>query len=309
MIVLEGDFQEWEARPEPTWCTIGTFDGVHLGHQAVIDALAVHSQGRPVGVITFRQHPLTVLHPGDAPPLLTSVEQRLELLEGRGVDVVALVDFEQVQDMAAEDFIAEIVARVMRAAHLAVGSGFRFGHGGTGDENLLRRLGGRYGFEVEILDIVGDDAPIRSTAIRHAIAAGDVAAAAAMLGRPYQLVGSVVQGDQRGRSLGFPTANLELEPGRAMPGRGVYAAFTRIGRGEPRQSVVNVGVRPTFDGSAEVVEVHLLDTDQDLYGQELRVDFVDRIRPERRFNGIESLVAQIDRDIRKARAQLASSLP
>lgn len=304
MKVMRGDYTLWSTLEGPTWCTVGVFDGVHRGHQAVIAALRDKAGDDPVGVITFREHPLAALKPEAAPPMLASLDQRLEVLASLGVDAVAVLDFPQVRELSPAGFVSAIVIDVMAASHLAVGHGFRFGHQMEGDEDSLRRLGGEYGFDVEILDIVGGSTPIRSTAIRQSLSSGDVLAAAGMLGRPFQLRGGVVQGDQRGRELGFPTANLEIETGRAIPGRGVYSAVTTTGDGTAHQSVVNVGVRPTFGEFVEVVEVHLLDANLDLYGQELSVDFVERIRSERRFAGIEELVEQIGRDVHTARIQL-----
>lgn len=305
MKVLRGDFQIWDRQEAPTWVTIGVFDGVHRGHRAIIQALRQAAGAGDVGVVTFHEHPLRVLRPEAIPPMLASLDQRLEVLADLGVNVVAVLEFPQVRELSAEAFVGEIVLGKMNAAHVAVGRGFRFGHQMAGDEELLRSLGEQHGFDVEILEIVGGSAPIRSTAIRDALAEGDVARAAAMLGRPYQLRGGVIQGDQRGRELGFPTANLEIKHGRAIPGRGVYSAVTTIGDGSTYDSVVNVGVRPTFGEYAEVVEVHLLDTRQYLYGHQLSVDFVDRIRDERRFSGIEELIEQIGRDVSVAREQLA----
>ena len=306
MKVWRGDYREWDKHPTPTWCTIGVFDGVHRGHRSILEALQQLAGDGDVGVITFRQHPLTVLQPEAAPPMLASLDQRLEVMAALGVAVVAVLDFPQVREQSAEDFVADIVSGVMNAAHVAVGSGFRFGYRMGGDEDLLRKLGEEHGFDVAILDIVGGEAPVRSTAIREALAAGDVARAAVMLGRPFQLRGGVVQGDQRGRELGFPTANLEIKQGRAIPGRGVYSALTTIGDGSVHDSVVNIGVRPTFGEFTEVVEIHLLDTRHYLYGHQLSVDFVDRIRAERRFSGVDELVEQIGRDVETAREQLAS---
>ncbi len=306
MNVLRGDYLGWSPIGQPSWCTIGVFDGVHRGHQTIIGALRDAAGADPVGVITFRQHPLAELHPGVAPPMLASLDQRLEVFAALGVDVVAVLEFDQVRNLSPEEFVVSIVSRVMNAAHLAVGRGFRFGYQMAGDEDTLRHLGVEHGFDVELLEIVGGAVPVRSTTIRESLASGDVVSAAAMLGRPFQLRGSVVQGDQRGRELGFPTANLEIESGRATPGRGVYSARTTLGDGTIHSSVVNVGVRPTFDEFAEVVEVHLLDANLDLYGQELSVDFVERIRAERRFSGIEELVEQIGRDVETARLQLAA---
>jgi riboflavin kinase/FMN adenylyltransferase len=237
--------------------------------------------------------------------MVTSLEQRLEAFAESGVDVVAVLDFSQVRTMDPGEFVGTIVSGVMRAAYVAVGAGFRFGYRMTGDEVILRQLGDTFGFAVEIVDLLSLQSPVSSTMIRQELDDGDVAGAAAMLGRPFQLRGGVVAGDRRGRQLGFPTANLEIESLRAIPGRGVYSALTATTDGTVYPAVVNVGVRPTFGGRAEVVEVHLLDQNLDLYGQELSVDFVQRIRPERRFDGVDELVEQIGRDIATARSQLA----
>lgn len=309
MKVLRGSYTDWDRVSKPTWLTIGVFDGVHIGHQAILAALRRRAGDGAVGVITFEQHPATLLAPERVPPLLTSLEQRLEVIADLGVDVAAVLQFEQVRDLPPGDFVAAIVSGVMNATHIAVGRGFRFGRRMAGDADVLAALGREFGYTVEIIDIVGGDQPISSTAIREALAVGDVTAVRQMLGRPFQLRGSVVVGDHRGHQLGFPTANLEIESNRAIPGHGVYSALTRTADGLVHPSVVNVGVRPTFDGMREIVEVHLIGQELDLYGQELSVDFVGRIRPERRFDGIGQLVEQIGRDVIAARAQLAAQAP
>lgn len=304
MITLAGSYRDWPLREAATWCTIGVFDGVHLGHQSILAALRSRAEDGIVGVITFREHPAHELYPGAAPPMLASLEQRLELFATTGVDIVAVLDFAEVRHLDPEHFVTEIIVGAMNATHVSVGVGFRFGYQMAGDEAALRRLGDEHGFDVEMLEIVGDPRPIRSTTIREALGEGKVADAAEMLGRPFQLRGGVVQGDQRGRQLGFPTANLEIESTRAIPGRGVYAAVTTTSNGTVHDSVVNVGVRPTFGGMGLVVEVHLLDASLDLYGQELSVDFIKRIRAERRFDGIDELTEQIARDVIAARGEL-----
>lgn len=306
MKVLRGDYRTWERLAGPTHLTIGVFDGVHRGHQSILEALRARAGSDAVGVLTFSKHPATVLRPDDAPAMLTGLTQRLELLEAYGTDVVAVLEFDQVRRMKPAAFVADVVSGVMAAAHVAVGKGFRFGYEMGGDEQTLAELGELRGFSVEVVDIMGGSAPVSSTVIRVALEQGDVEGVAAMLARPFQLRGAVVVGDHRGRQLGFPTANLEIAHGRAVPGYGVYSARARGADGELRPAVVNIGVRPTFGGMRPVVEVHFLDVDLDLYGQELRVDFVSRIRPERRFDGIDELVEQIGRDIATARSDLAT---
>ncbi|MCP3977088.1 MAG: bifunctional riboflavin kinase/FAD synthetase [bacterium] len=306
MKVFHGDFTQWERLTEPAWVTIGVFDGVHLGHQSILESLRISSGGGTVGVITFGEHPASVTAPEHAPKMLTSLEQRLELLEAYGVAVVAILDFAQVRSMDPGSFTSAVIVGVMNAAHVAVGEGFHFGHNMAGDQGVLTELGVQSGFTVEVIKIMGGDVPVRSTAIRSALANGDVGQVAAMLGRPFQLRGSVVVGDRRGRQLGFPTANLELSHDQALPRRGVYSALTRTADGSWYDAVVNVGVRPTFGAMGEVVEVHLLDVTMDLYGQELWVDFRSHIRAERRFDGIDELVEQIGRDVHEARHHLAN---
>ncbi len=305
MKVLGGDYVDWERLPGPSWLTIGVFDGVHVGHQSILAALRERAGGGTVGVVTFREHPAVLIRPSLAPLMLTSLEQRLELLESYDTDVVAVLEFEQVREMQPAAFVGAIIAGVLNGVHVAVGKGFRFGHNASGDEQVLATLGGEHGYTLEVVDIMGGANPVSSTVVRDALARGDVEQAAAMLGRPFQLRGVVVEGDLRGRQLGFPTANLELDPRRVVPQRGVYSALTRAADRIWHPSVVNIGIRPTFGGMVEVVEVHLLDESPDLYGQELHVDFVTRIRPERRFAGIAELTEQIARDVVTARQDLA----
>ncbi|MFC2177043.1 bifunctional riboflavin kinase/FAD synthetase [Actinomycetota bacterium] len=305
MRVLRGDYDKWEALNGPTWITIGFFDGVHVGHQSILAALRERAGAGTVGVVTFREHPAVLLRPEAAPLMLTSLEQRLELLESYDADVVAVLEFEQVREMEPAGFVSTIVDGVLNGVHVAVGMGFRFGHNAGGNEQVLAKLGEEFDFSVEVVDIMGGDNPVSSTVVREALARGDVESAAAKLGRLFQLRGAVVAGDRRGRRIGFPTANLELDPRRAVPQHGVYSALTRVADGTWHPSVVNIGVRPTFGGMTRVVEVHLLDESLDLYGQELHLEFVTRIRPERRFDGIDELVEQIGRDIQVARQDLA----
>ena len=303
MNVLRGDHSDWP-QSSPTKLTIGVFDGVHRGHRKIFDTLRAAPGEGELAVVTFSEHPALTLRPGAAPRMLTTLAQRIELFGHLGAGTVAVLDFPLVRELSPDQFVHDVLVDKLRASWVAVGSGFRFGHQMEGDEASLRALGARYGFGVDLVEIVGGDSPVSSTAIRGRVAEGDMVGAATMLGRPFQLRGGVVVGDRRGRQLGFPTANLEVGSRMAVPARGVYSALTHTADGRVNPSVVNVGVRPTFGGEVEVVEVHLLDVSTDLYGQELRVDFVDRIRPERRFNGVAALVDQIRRDIDSARLQL-----
>ena len=305
MKVLRGDLRTWQPGPEGVALTIGVFDGVHLGHRHLLDELRRRSDGVPVAVLTFDRHPLAVVAPEAAPRLITTLEQRLELLAGAGVDLVAVLTFdEEVRSLEPMVFIDRIVVGAIGARLIVVGEDFRFGRGRGGDVTMLRQAGRRLGFDVAGMELVGETAPFSSTAIRRALGDGDVAGAAVALGRPFELRGTVVTGDRRGRTIGFPTANLDLPPGIVVPGHGVYAARAGIGTAR-HPAVVNVGTRPTFGGEREVVEVHLLDTEVNLYGAELRVDFVARVRDEQRFDGVDALVAQIGRDVAAAGKVLA----
>ncbi len=305
MILLEGDPRDWALDVAPTAVTVGVYDGVHRGHQAVLAALRAGG-GTRVAVVTFRQHPATIVAPTAAPRLITSLEHRIELLAAYGADIVALLDFdENLRRLPATTFVEEILVGTLHATSVTVGDGFRFGFGLEGDVALLRDLGERHGFTVADVPIFGGDEPVRSTAIRDALEAGDVARAASMLGRPFQVRGEVQRGDGRGRDLGFPTANIEVAASLARPRRGVYAAWAGR-RSVDRPAVVNVGVRPTVDGSRELVEVHLLDGSADLYGEEVWVDFVARLRDEVRFASLDALVSQITADADRARELLTA---
>lgn len=286
--------------------TIGVYDGVHRGHQRVIADLraAASERGLFTTVVTFRRHPAAVLAPDRVPPQLTTLQRRLELFASFGVEQVALLEFdEEFRSRSAESFVTDILVGALDTRFVAVGREFRFGYRQSGDVSLLEKLGAELGFAVVPVALLGDSAPISATRIREVLSRGDVAGAAQLLGRPFEVCGTVVRGDGRGRAIGVPTANLALPPQQALPASGVYAVT--VGRGEDRfPAVVNVGVRPTFGGSATVVEAHLLDADVELYGTELCVEFVSRIREERRFDGIDELVDQIHRDIAAARTML-----
>ncbi len=305
MKILEGDYRSWQALSAPTAVTIGVYDGVHLGHQHVLRSLEAF--GLPVVVATFRQHPISVIHPDSAPPLLTTVERRLELLADYGVAAVALIDFDDdFRRLAAEEFVENLLVARLQARRVAVGSGFRFGYRQLGDVALLRTLGNRHGFAIDDVNILEEGVPVRSTVIRALLREGHVATAGRLLGRPFRLPGRVVPGDQRGRTIGFPTANLAVDDSLVVPGSGVYAA--RIGWDEViHEGVVNVGNRPTFGGAESVVEAHVLDFAGDLYGKEITVDFVARLRAEQKFDGVETLVAAISDDIGEARRVLEDS--
>jgi riboflavin kinase/FMN adenylyltransferase len=300
--VLRGDYRSWDPLPYPSAVTIGVYDGVHLGHQYVLNSLA--ASGLPVVVVTFGNHPVEVIDREAAPDLLTSVERRIELLAEFGVSTAAVVDFDDdFRRLAAEEFVEKLLVATFRAKRVAVGRGFRFGYKQLGDIALMRTLGERHHYEVEDVEIFEEGVPVRSTVIRALLREGDAAAAARLLGRPHRLPGTVVPGDQRGRQIGFPTANLATPAGLLVPGSGVYATRIRLD-GVTHKAVVNIGNRPTFGGSDSVVEAHVLDFSEDLYGRVLEVDFVFRLRSERKFSGIDELVAAISDDIAAARQLL-----
>jgi riboflavin kinase/FMN adenylyltransferase len=266
----------------------------------VLEELQARAAGLPTAVLSFERHPREIAGPG-SPPLLTDERQKLDLLEDLGIDVVGMLDFDDdMRSMSPEAFATDVLVGAMRAAMIVVGTDFRFGYQRGGDVETLARLGRRHGFETFGVDLFGEGIPFSASAVREALLAGRVDDATALLGRSHRLAGRVVPGDGRGRTIGVPTANLALGAGLLVPARGVYAV--RVGLdGQRFGGVANIGVRPTFGGDDEVVEVHLFDVDLDLYGRELTVDFVAHIRNERRFDGIDELVDQIRRDIATAR--------
>lgn len=255
-------------------------------------------------VLTFDRHPLALVAPERTPPLLTTIEHRLELMESLGVDLVGVLPFEQIREMHPAHFIHQVLLGSLGARLVVVGTNFRFGLNRAGDVVALQKEAGRHGFEVDAVELLrGDGAAVSSSAIRASLDEGDVEGAAQKLGRPYELRGVVEAGDGRGRTIGFPTANLSFPEEMAVPARGVYAVRVIVGH-LLIPGVVNIGVRPTFGGGGLVVEVHLLDFDGDLYGRQLSVQFHARLRDEQRFGGIDELVAQIDRDVETARESL-----
>jgi len=289
--------------------TIGVFDGVHRGHQETIryavaraGALGLHSV-----VVTFDPHPSEVVRPGSHPAVLTEPARKAELIEQLGADVLCVVPFTKAfSELTPEQFAHDVLVEHLHAALVVVGENFRFGHRASGDVALLGRLGRTFGFTVESAPLVAEgDVVFSSTYIRSCVAAGDVAAAAAALGRPHRLEGVVVRGDRRGRELGFPTANLMCAPHAAVPADGVYAAWLHV-RGKTHGAAVSVGTNPTFGGQEQRVEAYVLDFDDDLYGERVGLDFVTRLREMRRYEGPEALVAQISLDVAQTRTALAT---
>jgi riboflavin kinase / FMN adenylyltransferase len=276
-----------EAEARPRKVAVGEFDGVHLGHREVIRDSDT--------VLTFEPHPLQVIRPEAAPKLLTSLDRKAELLEGLGVEELVLIEFDRAfAQRSAQEFIDGVLAGTLQASRVSVGENFRFGHKAAGDPALLAE---QDGFETRVTPLVEIDQEIvSSTLIRHLIQLGDVERANRLLGDPFQLRGTVVEGDRRGRTLGYPTANLVPDEALVYPGHGVYAAYAN-----GRPAAVSVGVRPTFGtGRGVLVEAFLIDFEGDLYGTELRLDFVRRLRGERAFPTVDALVEQMGKDVAEA---------
>ena len=308
MIILEGDYRDWSIDAPETVLTIGVYDGIHLGHHAVLAELQARAQARPVAVVTFDGHPLTLSAPEHAPQLIMSRDQKLELLAELGVDIVGLLRFDAgLRQMTPEAFIERILVGIFHAGLIVVGGDFRFGYERAGDVDLLTREGPRFGFEVDSLDLIGEGAPFSSTAVRQVLQAGDVITAAKLLGRPFALRGTVIPGAGESHTPGVPTANLGIPPVQLLPRHGVYAALVTSVHGR-FLGVVNVGVRATFGSHREVVEVHLIDMTGDLARTELTVELHDRIRDEERFDGVDEIVAQFDRDVAAARELLSGKM-
>lgn len=292
--------------------TIGNFDGVHLGHQAVFEALKARAREYqlPSLVITFEPQPLEYFRPDEAPPRLMRAREKLEFIERAGIDRVLLLRFDQdLALMTAEDFISEYLVEALGISHLYVGDDFRFGRDRQGDFRLLRDQGERFGFEVESLETVSDTCGrISSTRIREALAAGDLATARCCLGRDFSISGRVGHGHRRGRTIGFPTMNVGLAR-RRSPIRGVFAVRVEGLGPEWLPGVANVGNRPTLEGDDRfLLEVHLFDFDRQVYGEQVRVHFIERIRDEKKFESFDALREQIQHDAEQARAVLARDL-
>ncbi|MCP2343875.1 bifunctional riboflavin kinase/FAD synthetase [Actinomadura rupiterrae] len=303
--------------------TAGVFDGVHRGHGRIVRAAAelARERGLRSVAVTFDPHPDGVVRPGGHPPLLTTTGRRAELLGGLGVDAVLVLPFtaEQSQE-AADEFVRRVLVDGLRAEHVIVGADFRFGHRARGDVALLTELGAKYDFTAEGMPLVTDTADtapteteaaegaevVSSTRVRAALEDGDVAAAARALGRPHRVEGIVVRGHQRGRALGFPTANLETPPHAAIPKDGVYAGWLVADTDRFPDfrwpAAISIGTNPTFEGAERTVEAYALDRDDlDLYGEHMAVDFLARIRDTLKFDSIEALIEEMHRDVARSR--------
>lgn len=302
-----------QRQPTPAVLTIGSFDGVHLGHQRLI-ASAIESarqKGIPSVVMTFEPSPREVLRPGQPLAYLTRLPAKLEILSSLGVDEIIVVPFtKELAQVEAPDFITW-VRQYMPFVELWEGEGFALGHGRTGNTEVLAQLGSQHGYRLCIASLVEvDGAPASSTRIREAVMSGDMETATRLLGRYPTVPGTVVPGSRRGREMGYPTANLAIPPNQALPADGIYATWaTRHSTGEVLPSITSVGTRPTFEDDARLVEVYILDYNADLYGETLTAHFVKRLRPQIRYESIEPLIQQMHQDTANTRQTLAASTP
>jgi riboflavin kinase/FMN adenylyltransferase len=300
----------------PSVATLGNFDGVHKGHQAVLATVVerARAEGAKAVAVTFDPHPVAVLHPERAPQIITAPQQRLDLLSVTGLDAVLVMEF--TRDFALwtpERFVVEVFVKALGASVVVVGEDTRFGVRNSGDVDALRQIGAEHGFEVLALTDIGEGGRWSSSRVRTLVTSGDVAAATEILGRPHRVCGEVVHGDHRGRELGYPTANLSQESAGLVPADGVYVGWL-IRPALPESDVdrvlpaaISIGTNPTFAGTERRVEAHVLDrTDLDLYGENVAFDFIERLRPTEKFDSIEDLLVQIADDVERARTVLSS---
>jgi riboflavin kinase / FMN adenylyltransferase len=289
--------------------TVGTYDGVHLGHQAILAYLrerAEYHHGSSV-IVTFDPHPREVVH-GETVPLLTTIEERAELLEQYGIGRFVCITFTpEFASLSGEAFVENVLVRSVGLKEIVIGYDHAFGRGRQGDRTLLEHLGEKHGFTVDVIPAqVVEEHIVSSTQIRQALEAGDVARAETMLGRPYTLRGTVVHGDKRGRTIGFPTANIDhIHPRKVRPGRGVYAVEVLLD-GRWLAGMLNIGQRPTFEGDGTRIEVHILDFEGDIYGRPIEIAFREKLREEQRFDSVDHLRSQLSRDRERCTAVLAT---
>ncbi|MBO3681900.1 bifunctional riboflavin kinase/FAD synthetase [Streptomyces sp. NEAU-YJ-81] len=289
--------------------TIGSYDGVHRGHQLIIGRAVARARelGVPAVVVTFDPHPSEVVRPGSHPPLLATHQRRAELMAGLGVDAVLVLPFTaEFSRLTPADFVVKVLVDKLHARVVVEGPNFRFGHKAAGNVAFLRELGTTYDYEVEVIDLyergeAGGGEPFSSTLVRRLVAEGDVAGAMEVLGRPHRVEGVVVRGAQRGRELGFPTANLETPPHTAIPADGVYAGWLTA-RDEAMPAAISVGTNPQFDGTERTVEAYAIDrVGLDLYGLHVEVDFLAYLRGQEKFDSIEALLERMAADVKRAR--------
>jgi riboflavin kinase/FMN adenylyltransferase len=289
--------------------TIGVFDGVHQGHQRIIGRAVelATERGVPSVVLTFDPHPIEIIRPGSHPPLLTGPRHKAELLEALGVDVMCVLPFTpEFRRLTADEFVHEVLVERLHVSGVVIGQNFRYGAEGAGDVGTLTASGRRFGFTVEGLTLEGSaDTTYSSTYIRSLVDAGDVEEAARVLGREHQVEGLVVRGDQRGRAIGYPTANLSLLPWSAVPADGIYAGRLLRGK-ETLPAAISIGTNPTFAGRERRVEAFILDFDEDIYGERVALTFTARLRDTVRFDTVEGLVTQMGHDVERTRDLLGS---
>jgi riboflavin kinase/FMN adenylyltransferase len=295
-------------KPEKdTLLTIGVFDGVHLGHKYLLSQLTKQAKEQDLlsGVVTFNRHPHEVLAPQTKLPFLTNLAQRINLLKNEGVEAIFTLSFtNELAQLSARQFTS-LLKKYLRMRGMVIGPDFALGQTREGNVTILRTLGQEMGFSVTVIPpVVIDGEVVSSTAIRNALANGDMKRVLNLVGRPFSLNGRVTKGAGRGEGLGFPTANLDIDPGQALPADGVYATWTDID-GQAYQSMTNIGRQPTFGGSQRVVEVYILDYHSNLYGRELKIDIMERLRGEKQFDTPEELKRQITEDINQGRAILS----
>jgi riboflavin kinase/FMN adenylyltransferase len=308
-MIVVGAIDAFPTSTPPVSLALGTFDGLHRGHRAIIDTLlasAAAARGWAV-VVTFDPHPVAVVAPGTEPPLLSTIDERIELIRATGVHALVIAKFDEtVRQMSPRAWL-ELLAVHLRPRAIVASSTHTFGRNREGTSGVLQAWATSQGIDAVVVPPVRNEGVIiSSSAIRERLRAGDVRTAARWLGRWYSVRGRVVPGDRRGRELGVPTANMDPPQTKLLPAPGVYAAYATVA-GQTYQAAVNVGVRPTFGGTRLRIEAHLLDVEIDLYGQTLQAAFVDRLRDERKFPGLEALRAQLSVDISNARARLQDS--
>ncbi len=284
--------------------TVGVLDGVHLGHRRLV--AEVVADGLAPTVVTFDPHPIETLVPGTNPRLITDLAERIDLLASIGIERVAVLDLAEIRELSPETFVSEILVGKLAARRVVTGVDFQFGKNRTGNVALLASLSDRMGFTLDVIDLVISNGTVSSSRIRGLIETQRVAEAAELLGSRYRMTNTVIDGDKRGREIGFPTANLNPPDRKVIPGDGVYAALAVVD-GEVHPAAVNVGVRPTFGGGSRVIEAYLLDYENDLYDKRMTLEFVDCIRDELRFDSIDDLIARMKEDVRQTRSILAET--
>jgi riboflavin kinase/FMN adenylyltransferase len=301
-------FDPEEPIQNSTSATIGNFDGVHIGHKKILSAVKQEAkqQGLSSCVITFHPHPQKVLQNIDI-PLLVPIRERLKLLEDQGIDVVACYTFtKDIAKISAQDFVTDILVGKLNLKHLIVGPDFSFGRKREGNLSLLNKMGAEYGFDTEVVETALYEGEIvSSTSIRNLVREGNLLKARNFLGYNFYIEGQVKEGERRGRQIGFPTANLDTD-WDILPKVGVYATLANV-NGTKHQSITNIGYRPTFGHNGLLIETHIFDFNEDIYKKRMKVEFVDRVRDEQKFNGPEALVEQIKRDVERVKEILSSN--